>query len=127
MNKIDAAVWKETKYIAMAVLLMSVLMQAVFLVIGQWDYTVLTGNLLCGGAGVLNFFLMGITVQKALTKDEKAAKNTMKVSQTYRTLLLAVVLVIAFAVPCFHRWASLIALFFPRVAVQLRPILEKRK
>lgn len=125
--KIDSTVWKETKYIAAAVLLMSILMQAVFLIIGQWNYTVLLGNILCGAAGVFNFFMMGITVQKALAKDEETAKTTMKLSQTYRTLFLAVVLIVAFTVPCFHRWASLIALFFPRIAVMLRPALDKRK
>ncbi len=127
MDKIDITVWKETKYIAVSVLLMSILLQAVFLIGGQWDYTVLLGNLICGIAGILNFFLMGITVQKAITKDEKEAKNTMKLSQTYRTFFLAIVLIIAFTVPCFHRWASLIALFFPRIAVMFRPVLDKRK
>ena len=127
MGKIDATVWKETKYIAGFVLVLSVVMQAIFLIAGQWNYTVLLANLLSGFAGVLNFFLMGITVQKALTKDEKGAKATMKVSQMYRTLFLAVVLILGFTLPCFDMWATVIPFFFPRIAIAFRSFLDKRK
>ena len=53
----DPAVKKETGYITVWVLLLSLLMEAVFLIIRQWDLSVLFGNL--GGAvlAVLNFFL----------------------------------------------------------------------
>ena len=68
-KKVDGTVRKETIYIAAAVLILSMLMQAVFLIIKQWDYTVLLGNLLGGGVAVLNFFLMGLTVQKATSAD----------------------------------------------------------
>ena len=55
VKKVDAVVMKETRYIAIAVLLCSMLMQAVFLIIGKWDYTVLLGNLL--GAALDGEFL----------------------------------------------------------------------
>ena len=84
MKRIDPTVLKETKYIAIWVIIFSVLMEAVFLIIGRWDYTVILGNLLGAVAAVLNFFLMGLTVQNALGKDEKGAKNTVRVSQIYR-------------------------------------------
>ena len=41
MKKLDATVRQETKYIAVWVLLFSAVMEAVFLIIGKWDYTVL--------------------------------------------------------------------------------------
>ena len=66
MKKIDSAVLRETRYIALFVLALSVIMQAVFLLIGRWDKTVLFGNLFIGFAVVLNFFLMGLFVQKAV-------------------------------------------------------------
>lgn len=127
MDKIDATVIKETKYIAIWALVLSALMQAVFLVIGKWDYTVLLGNLLSGAAAILNFFLMGITVQKALKKDEKEAKNTMKVSQLYRFLLLAVIITIGAALSCFNIWAVIIPMFFTRIAIAFRPLFDKKK
>ncbi len=125
MKKIDAAVLKETKYISIWVLVLSALMQAGFLVIGKWDHTVLLGNVLSGIAVVLNFFLMGITIQNALEKDEKDAKSAMKLSQTYRFLFLIIVLVIGAAVPCFNIWAVVIPMLFPRIAIAFRAFFDK--
>ncbi len=127
MNKIDATVLKETKYISLWVLVFSVLMQAVFLVIGKWDYTVVFGNILSGCAVVLNFLLMGITIQRALEKDEKDAKNLIKLSQTYRFLFLFAVVVIGLLLPCFNRWTVIIPVFFPRIAITFRPLFDKKQ
>ena len=113
MARVDKTVIKETKYISVCILILSALMQAVFLVIRKWDYTVLLGNALSGVFSALNFFLMGLSVQKALGKEEKEAKNTMKVSQAYRNLMLLVVVVIGLVFPVFNRWAVIIPLFFP--------------
>ena len=125
MTKIDKTVIKETKYIGSWVVLLSAVMEAVFLVLGKWDYTVLLGNSLTGIAGVLNFLLMGITVQKAVEKEEKAARAAMKVSQMYRTLFMLVVVIVGVVAPCFNIWAVIIPLFFPRIAIAIRPILDK--
>ena len=128
MKKIDETVLKETRYVALWVLILSLLMQAVFLVIYQrFDYTVLLGNLLSALAGILNFFLMGLTVQKALTKDEKEAKTTMKLSMLYRFFILIAVAVMGALIPCFNVWAVLIALFFPRIGILFRPLFDKKK
>lgn len=124
MNKIDKTVLKETKYIACWVLFLSMIAEAVFLIIGKWDYTVLFGNLLSGALVILNFFLMGITVQKAVNKEEKEAKTAMKVSQLYRNLMIIVVTVIGVALKCFNTWIVLIVLFFPRIAVAFRPLFK---
>lgn len=127
MRKIDATVLKETKYIILWVLVLSALMQAIFLVIGKWDYTVLLGNILSGIAVVLNFFLLGITIQKALEKDEKDAQNTMKVSKLYRFLFLVIVVVIGAALPCFSIWTVIIPVFFPRIAIAFRQLFDKKQ
>ena len=125
MKKTDPTVIKETKYILCWVLVSSTLMQAVFLIIGRWDYTVLTGNLLSGSVAVLNFFLMGRTVQNALEKDEKDAKTAMKVSQTYRFLLVLSAVAVGVGLPYFNTWAVIIPVFFPRVAIAVRPLFDK--
>ena len=127
MKKVDATVIKETKYIALWVLVFSVLMEAVFLVAGIWDYTVLLGNLLGGLVAVLNFFLMGITVQSAIQKEEKAAKSTMKVSMLYRNLLILVSAILGVVLPFFNTYSSIIPLFFPRIAIFFRPFFDKKK
>ncbi|MBQ8382344.1 MAG: ATP synthase subunit I [Clostridia bacterium] len=127
MKKIDPTVWKETGYIAVWMLIFSVLMQAVFLIIGKWDYTVLLGNVLGAAASVLNFFLMGLTVQNALQKEEKDAKNAMKLSQTYRTLLLLVAAILGAVLPCFNLWSVVIPLLFPRIAIAFRPLFDRKQ
>lgn len=133
MEKIDPTVKKETGYIALWVLIFSVFMQAVFLVIGKWNITVLFGNLLGGFTAVLNFFLLGITVQNAVRKDEKESKTLLKTSQIYRNLMVFVLagLGVYFSrfssVIIFNTWAVIIPLFFPRIAFSIRPLLSKKQ
>ena len=127
MPKIDKTVQKETGYIALWVLIFSILMQATFLVIGKWDLTVLFGNLLGGALAVLNFFLMGIGVQKAVRKEEKEARDLMKLSQTLRSFLVLVVVIVGVVLHCFHTVAVILPLFFPRIAVAIRPLFMKKE
>lgn len=127
MPKIDKTVQKETGYIALWVLIFSALMQATFLVIGKWDLTVLFGNLLGGALAVLNFFLMGIGVQKAVRKEEKEARDLMKLSQTLRSFLVLVVVIVGIVLHCFHTVAVILPLFFPRIAVAIRPLFMKKE
>ena len=126
MKKIDPIIWKETRYIAMWVLILSALMEAVFLVIGRWDVTVLFGNLLGGGMAILNFLLMGLTVQSALGKEEKEARTAIRVSQLYRNLAMLLIVGVAVLAPVFHVWASVIAVFFPRIAILFRPLFDRQ-
>ena len=125
MLKLNDTVKKETVYIATWVLILSAVMESVFLCLGKWDYTVLLGNLLGGLAGVLNFLLLGITVQKAVTKDEKDAKTFMKGSQSLRTFMLFVIAAIGALLNIFNTWSTLIPLLFPRIAIAISPLIRK--
>ena len=120
MKKVDETVRKETGYIAACTVILSMLTQAVFLVLGRWDISVLLGNLFCGGVAVLNFFLLG-------QKEEKEAKETMRTSQRLRTVLLFVAAVVGVLVPCFHPVPALLSLFFPRIAILFRPLFMKKE
>ena len=80
MKKLDATVKKETLFISAITFILCVLMQSVFLISGAWDLKVLYGTLLGFSASVLNFLLMGYTVQTAVLKEEKDAKSLMKLS-----------------------------------------------
>lgn len=126
MGKIDKTVVRETKYIALWVIGLSFILQAVFLILGEWDYTVLLGNTVGGGVAILNFFLLGITVQKAVTKEEAAAKVAMRTSQLYRFMLMLIVVVLGAVVPVFHIWAVIPPLLFPRIAIAFRPLFDKK-
>ena len=126
-KRVDPTVKKETRFIALMVLILSVLMQAVFLIIGQWDYTVLLGNLYGLVLAVGNFFLMGLTVQKCLTLEPDEAKKRMKLSQQGRMLMLLVLCVIGGVLPFFNIIAVLIPQFFPRIGVTIRGLTMKDK
>ena len=126
MRKTDATVRRETGYIALCVLVGSVLLQAVFCLLGRWHYSVLLGNLLGGTAAVGNFLLMGLTVQKAVSQEEKQAAQTMRLSQSLRTLGLGLILILGVTLPFFSTWTTVIPLFFPRIAVMLRPKFDKK-
>ena len=127
MNKTDPTVKRETAFIGSITLILSLFMQGVFLVLRQWDVTVLFGNLLGGAVAVLNFFLMGISVQKAVAKEEKDAANTMKLSQGLRMLMLFAAAALGALLPVFNTAAVLIPLFFPRIAVFIRTFLIKKE
>ena len=126
MERIDKIVLRETRYIALWTVIFSVIMQAVFLIIGKWDVTVILGNILGDVAVVLNFFLMGLTVQKAVTREEKEAKSLIRTSQTARLFMMFLFVVIGVTAPIFNTWSSIIPLIFPRIAVAIKPIADKR-
>ncbi len=126
MKKIDKTVLKETGFIAVVSLILSVLMQADFLIIQKWDYTVLCGNVLGCLACVGNFLLMGVTVQNAVLKEEKDAKSMMKLSQMLRNLLLFLVALLGHLLPVFNLIAVVIPFLFPRIAVSFRPLIKDK-
>lgn len=127
MKIAGVTVVRATKYIAVWVIVLSVLMQAAFIFFDEWDYTVVFGNTLSSGAVVLNFYLMGITVQRALSKSENDAKTAIQLSQLYRFLLLLTVIVIGVMTPIFHTWSVILPLLFPRIAIAFHPLFDKKK
>lgn len=126
MKPIEPAVKKETAYIAGWSLLLSVVMELVFWAVGAMDYTVPLGNLLGVAASLLNFFLMGLTIQKAVGLEEKAASAKMKLSQKLRMLMVLVLAVLGLVLPCFHTVAVLVPFFFPRIAISFRPLFDRK-
>ena len=125
MQKIDKVIFRETAYIAVWVLIFSAITQSVFLLIGQWDYTVLCGNLLSAAAAVLNFFVMGCVVQRAVSKDPKDAGQVVKLSMMLRLFVTAGIIILGILVPVFNNWTVIIPLFFPQIAVLMRPLWDK--
>ena len=152
--KVQPAVQAETKKMALGVGVLTALMVAVFLVIRQFDYTVLLGALLGAAAAVGNFFLMALTVQKVteampvlpprekaegaeeeeeaeekeqpLSDEAKRAGGKMQLSFLLRMLMLGVIAILAITVPFFHPWATLLPMLFPRVVIALRGLIEKQ-
>ena len=132
MKRIDPIILKETGFIALVSLILSVFMQSVFLIVdywvpSAWDYSVILGNLVGYIAAVGNFLLMALTVQKAVGKEPKDASNLMRLSQMLRMLMLFVIALIAYLIDkevgCFNIIALVIPFFFPRIAVIVRQLV----
>lgn len=122
MKKIDKTVKRETLFVLAGSVILSALMESVFLIIGKWNLPVLFGNLLGVGFSVLNFLLMGITVQGSIGKDEKAIRTRVRFSIVFRELMLLGIAVGAYFLPSvFNIIAYLISLFFPRITIMARP------
>lgn len=120
MKKIDPAVLRETTFVAVSVLVFSILLQGLFLLLGQWNYTVLLGSLLGAFTATLNFFLMALSVQNALERDKTKAAQYLRFSQSGRMLMQGAALVLAGVLPCFNLWAAIAPLLVPTVAVRIR-------
>lgn len=121
--KVNNTVLKETRYIFVFSCVLSILLQAIFLIIlRRFDYTVLLGNLLGLIIGVGNFFFMGIGVQKAVDKDADGAKRVMRFSQTARFFGIFILAMTGVLLRCFNSVAVLIPIFFPRIAIAAKQI-----
>lgn len=126
LNQIDPTIRRNTKYIALVVGILTVLMEAVFLVIGQWNVTVLLGGLLGAATAILNFFMMAMSVQKAVAKGEKEASGVMKASHSLRMVMLVVICAIAALLPgVFNLVATMVPLLFPSIGAKLHGKIVK--
>ena len=132
---VQPAVRKETKKVAIGTLVCVVLMWAVF-GIGHlvnpsqipFDYTVILAGAIGGIIAVLNFFLMGLTVQKVVAmEDDKQAAMKMKASYTQRMMVQIIWGILAIAVPCFQFAAGLLPLLFPNIVIKAVGILGKKQ
>ena len=132
-KNIQPAVKKETKNVAIYTLVGEILMWIVFFILHMiipekvvFDYTVFLGGLGGGIIAVLNFFLLGMTVQKvASTEDQEMARKFMKSSYSQRMMLQAVWIVVAIAAPCFQFVAGMVPLLFPGTGIKIVGIIKK--
>ena len=97
--RIDRTVLRETGFVAAVTGICSVLMHAGFLIAGRWTPGVLWGNLIGAAAGIGNFFFLGLTLQTALERDEKGARNLSYLSWALRMLMMGVAIALGLTLP----------------------------
>ncbi len=127
MAKLNPTVRKETAYIAVWVLILSVIMEAVFLLLRKWEIPVLTGNLAGGITAVANYLLLGITVAGAAGGPPEKVALKVRSSMTARMLGMAGVCAIAVGVLHTNVYATVIPLLFPRIGIAFRPAVDRRR
>ena len=132
MANLDPAVKKETGYIACWTGALSLVMEAVFLLLRKWDLSVLFGNI--GGAAVAigNFFLMALIATRAMNravengKPEEAAAR-VKATTMVRLLGSVLLCVVFIAVFKTNVYATLIPMLFPRIGIAFRPMIDRKR
>lgn len=133
MAKIDKTVKKETAIIAGGSAVCSVLMNLIFFLaarftdICEYNYTVITGSVLGWAIAVLNFLLMGVTIQNAVAlEDKQMAKKKIQLSYMLRTVLLVAAMAAGVLLPWFHWLPVLVSVIFPRIVIFFRSIVLKK-
>ena len=135
MTKLSPAIKTETKKVAVSTIVGAAVMCLVFFILHRaypekipFDYSVILGALGGGAVAVLNFFLMGVTVQKVVdTEDQDLARARMKASYTNRMLLQMAWVVVAIIAPCFYFVAGILPLLFPSLGIKLTGILKRKQ
>lgn len=117
-EKPQQSIVKETKRIAVGTVIMLVVMLAVYAVLGKFTVGVLLGGLLGSAYAIFNFFMLGMTLQKAASMTDQQMAH-MKVRSSYSTRMIGMLIlaVVAFALPFVEGVPCLIALLFPRATI----------
>ena len=134
LDNVQSAVKKETKRIIKITIVGLILMWILFAVLHfampdkvPLDYTVFLGGIGGGAVAVLNFFLMGLAVQKAASaSDEGTARMKLKASYSQRFLMQILWVILAIVAPCFHFVAGIAPLLFPGTGIKLMGIFHNK-
>ena len=134
LENIQPAVKKETKRVIVITLVGLILMWVLFAALHfimpdkvPLDYTVFLGGIAGGCVAVLNFFLMGLAVQKAAAaEDEGTARMKIKASYSQRFMMQVFWVIIAILAPCFHFVAGIAPLLFPGTGIKIVGIFHNK-
>ena len=133
LENVQPAVKKETKRVVMITGIGLVLMWILFAILHfampdkvPFDYTVFLGGIGGGVIAVLNFFLMGLAVQKAASAtDEGTARMKLKASYSQRFMMMILWVIVAIVAPCFQFVAGIAPLLFPGTGLKFVGIFHK--
>ena len=137
-NKSKLSVYIDTVWLALGEVCVAALVSAVFLLLGKFNYTVVTGAALGGAVTVVNFLILSVGINRAISRyidgrgdkemDEEeaeryaqqnggAVQTAMLKSYMFRMLLMVGSLVLA----GISGWFNIIATVIP--LLMYRPIL----
>ena len=133
LENVQPAVKKETKRVVMITGAGLILMWILFAILHYtmpdkvpFDYTVILGGIGGGMIAVLNFFLMGLAVQKAASAtDEGTARMKLKASYSQRFMMMILWVIAAIVAPCFQFVAGIAPLLIPGPGLKFVGIFHK--
>ncbi len=117
--KLTPVVAENLKKITIYNLGLTIIENAVFFIIGFWGFDVLAGSLFGYAVSVINFLWLGLSVQKAMEKEQKQAQLYMQSTYTARMVLFAASFAIALIVPVFNWIAAVIPFIFTRISIMI--------
>lgn len=126
--KLDPEVKSELTKMARDCLILSLVMAVGFLIFGKLNAAAVYGLLIGYAMAVGNFFFLSVGVTRALaTGDEAAAKRTMLLSRTARTVVMLAVMGVSIWVwtqsERIHWLPVVAAAFYPRIVIAVRGTL----
>lgn len=138
--KPDSAVRRETARVAAGVFALVAVMLIVYAIVGKFSVPVLLGGIYTGLLTVINFFIMGLTVQGVTNRAAERErterelqdltiemKNRMKLSYNVRMIALFALLVLGIAVFKFDPLATILPVVFPTIVIRVLQIMEARR
>lgn len=129
-HKPQETVLRETRRIAVGVFSMLAIMLVVYAAMGRFSLAVVLGGLIGSLYAVLNFLLLGMTVQKVAEMregNEELARMQMKSSYNMRMVIMILLIVVAFALPFVDGLACMIPMLFPRLTILVLQLTGKIK
>ena len=112
-------------YLAVCGIYLAVIL-VLFFALG-YDYTLIIGAVYGMVLCVANFFLLGKSAQSATKRSAKSAQTYMNTMYCLRYLGLFLLLAAAAMLPFINLIATVIPLFFPKIIITLRAIIEKKE
>ncbi len=114
----DPEILKQFKQVALINLRLTAVENVVFLLIGQWDLTVLAGSIWGWLITCRYFYMICVSVTKALgTGDPELAQKSIRASYMGRMAVIAVGLIVAFKLDFFNWIAAAVPLLFTRLSL----------
>lgn len=92
-----------------------------------YNFTLITGAIYGNIIGVLNFYILGRTAQRAVRKSPKSAQTYMNAMYCIRYLGLFAAMTIAAFAPFIELLTAVIPLMFVKFAITVRALREKNK
>ena len=124
--KIQKTVWQETGRIALGLLICGVLEIAVYLLLSRFDASVLLGVLLGSFFSLLNFFLLCVSVQKAMDKTEGQAKYLQRI-YLLRMMMIIAVLTAAYLIEPVDLIATCVPFVADKAVIYIVKLMENKK
>lgn len=120
MKNMRPEVAQQFKEISKINIILTVIENLGFLVFWKWDYTVLIGSLWGLLMTELFFYLISVSIPKALRYgDTEMAQKALRLSNIQRLFILGIGIIAAFKISFINATAALIPLLFTGISIKI--------